>query len=637
MSSNNPINIKTTVDLSGFQGFSAGANEAGAAAKQMAEKFIQSGLSAKEAEAALVNLGYAAKEAAAAAGTLAVSNEAATSAMASSTASMSGLERATAMAGARIVGMESGMGAMGYQIGRVAAYLPGLGELFAIALPIGIVVMAAEAFSKLGDEIRKQNEEAAAMVSTTSNLTSAIEMENLRLDDQIAKLELRPTENRLAEALIQAKEKADELGKSLSNDIEKSFELTEQDWLSKLIHGTSSDLVNFSEGVKDIFVKISDAKLQLSEAAPGSDAQKAALQNEIGLYRQLYQAATDVANVAADANQKARLEDFAASALNAANALQSAQEYSSKIVTVAGLEQQKAVTDFWAKYSVGFKDANDQLAKHDEFWKKFWAHQQEEQEKSVKRREEIDAEGQRHLAEAAARAQREGVEQNTAAATQAAKAVQESLAAMQAARESAMSGHAGTFAKIIGDDQSQKQIAQLSADIATITSSIDRLKADAAAIQHQPFLNEQDQKNVDAYKTKIGELESELQRLQQQMLRLKAENQPVWIQIRQNMEQSIDAGFAAFNSGFTRMLAGGESFRNVMNQLWNGMASSFINFVLRMGEEWVEQHVIMIAIAKLFQAVGLDVSGQIAANKAAAASAAGLAGANAVASFAAAP
>jgi hypothetical protein len=104
------------------------------------------------------------------------------------------------------------------------------------------------------------------------------------------------------------------------------------------------------------------------------------------------------------------------------------------------------------------------------------------------------------------------------------------------------------------------------------------------------------------------------------------------------MVNSFQAGFAAFNSGLVKMVAGGQSFTKTMQQLWTGMASTFIEAVLKMGEQWLVSHVLMIGIQKLFQAIGLGgAADEVANNKVKAVSAAGLAGANATASWALAP
>ena len=188
---------------------------------------MQSGMSAKDAEGALVGLGYSAREAA---GTMealgAAASKSVVPGLASASASMVGFERASAMAAARITGsMVPGLGMAGYQLGRVAAFLPGMGPLFQAALPIALIAFAAERIKDWNDELDKTRDKITALAVSTREEADAIEIENLKLEDQISKLENRPTVNGPAIALEEIRLKADKVAESIGKALQSVDEL----------------------------------------------------------------------------------------------------------------------------------------------------------------------------------------------------------------------------------------------------------------------------------------------------------------------------------------------------------------------------------------------------------------------------
>jgi hypothetical protein len=153
--STNPINITTTVDLSGIQKFTAGAKEAGSAAAEMAEKFMRSGLSAKEAASVLQNLGYSEEQAAEAAGVLATTQEAVAAATDKATESIS--RNFSAMGAAReemgVLTNSSGMVAGG--LARIAASSEILGPLIQAAFPAFAILGIIDLLSMVPTGIEK--------------------------------------------------------------------------------------------------------------------------------------------------------------------------------------------------------------------------------------------------------------------------------------------------------------------------------------------------------------------------------------------------------------------------------------------------------------------------------------------------
>jgi hypothetical protein len=81
-----------------------------------------------------------------------------------------------------------------------------------------------------------------------------------------------------------------------------------------------------------------------------------------------------------------------------------------------------------------------------------------------------------------------------------------------------------------------------------------------------------------------------------------------WENLKTSMESAANAGFNSFNSAFVKMLNTGTSFIKVMQQLWLGMVDTFVTSILKMAEQWVVQHVIMMAISKIFGATSSEAS-----------------------------
>lgn len=109
--------------------------------------------------------------------------------------------------------------------------LPGVGaalsSAFAATAIVFIIVKIAELIEK--HELLAKAAEKAALA--TENLaikegdhTKSLELANLKLDDQIAKLENRPDRNKLAEALLESGIAADNLAATFSKDFEKMDE-----------------------------------------------------------------------------------------------------------------------------------------------------------------------------------------------------------------------------------------------------------------------------------------------------------------------------------------------------------------------------------------------------------------------------
>ena len=110
--------------------------------------------------------------------------------------------------------------------------IPGVGEAFGAMLPIAGVAVAIEVVGKLiGGLIEKQEalakaQHAAAQAATDqavkeADQTEALELTNLKLDDQIARLEHKPAHNYMAEAILETAMEMDKLAAGFAADFAK--------------------------------------------------------------------------------------------------------------------------------------------------------------------------------------------------------------------------------------------------------------------------------------------------------------------------------------------------------------------------------------------------------------------------------
>ena len=116
-------------------------------------------------------------------------------------------------------------------VSTLIAHIAPVGALMAAAFPIlgviALIEIIGKAISKHEDyeaALRKNAEEEANLEIRERDRADQLQVTNLKLEDQINKIEGRPEKNRLAIALLEAKIKADELATSLSTVLDKSNE-----------------------------------------------------------------------------------------------------------------------------------------------------------------------------------------------------------------------------------------------------------------------------------------------------------------------------------------------------------------------------------------------------------------------------
>lgn len=116
-----------------------------------------------------------------------------------------------------------------------AAELPGIGMLMSAAFPIAAVAVVAKSIYEAAEAAKKHREELEKMAGQMDAATASIfkhaqslQLDNLRMADQIAQLEGRPARNKLAEALIEARNRSIELIASLKQAVTQQGKLLEE-------------------------------------------------------------------------------------------------------------------------------------------------------------------------------------------------------------------------------------------------------------------------------------------------------------------------------------------------------------------------------------------------------------------------
>lgn len=292
------------------------------------------------------------QRAAAASAELAAAQDALKVSSGGGTAAVGGLERVLAQAGGRALGAAGGMGMMGGAIGRVAGILPGLSTAFAVALPIALIALAIEKIEEFRENIAKAVREDDNLAIASFKVADSVQLENDKLEDQIAKLQGFPEKNRLAEALLEAKAAAEDLTKSLNETLQKENDLLNVGIFSQFFAAASGNEKDAAERMQPFLNQIIAARLKLAEAPPGSDQANSAIEQQIDLYTKLNaQISKEVLNLEAagvtktgefkDADSIAKLQSQSITAMNAVAALKSELKQEPLRVQVAGLENQK--------------------------------------------------------------------------------------------------------------------------------------------------------------------------------------------------------------------------------------------------------------------------------------------------------
>ncbi len=121
------------------------------------------------------------------------------------------------------------------ELARLIAHIPAVGAAFTAMLPVIGVVAAISVISKLIEKheelISKQKAQKAASAEAAmgfANEAKSIELTNLKLEDQLAKLEKKPKNNAVAEALLENEIAMDKFVGKAATDLAKLTKDTEE-------------------------------------------------------------------------------------------------------------------------------------------------------------------------------------------------------------------------------------------------------------------------------------------------------------------------------------------------------------------------------------------------------------------------
>lgn len=222
-----------------------------------------------------------------------------------------------AVGGLKLAFEDAGV-AVNRHVARWLATLPALGAVFAAAFPVFAIISFADSLFKAGEKMDTHSEKMAKMVRESLDLTlsfdkqaESIQITNLKLEDHIATLQRKPTQNGIAIAALEAKRALEELIKSFQDAIAKENELLagqKQGFFNKLLHGDS--------GINDVLAQINEFHDKIEETATrlrlaskeGNKQQTADYKAELDAQNAEYRA---FLNGQIAANDKARQEKIA--------------------------------------------------------------------------------------------------------------------------------------------------------------------------------------------------------------------------------------------------------------------------------------------------------------------------------------
>lgn len=248
-------------------------------------------------------------------------------------------------------------------LNTLIAQIPGVGAAFAAMLPIAGALVFIEVIAKLIEKhealkkaIQQAADEATNHAVKEADQAKSLEVTNLKLDDQIRKLEHKPAHNYMKEAILETSEAIDRLAAAAATDFQKmGLELINQTGLwHSFARGLDDAWSGFAQGhgygnTTDALKKIQEkleavevARRKLAEAPMDKDSQ---VEGQKALITALQEQnkAIDYA-VQKTPLQSAlllQLKTAAASTAAEVKALNTEIEIGSKKKTVAGLEQNK--------------------------------------------------------------------------------------------------------------------------------------------------------------------------------------------------------------------------------------------------------------------------------------------------------
>lgn len=508
---------------------------------------------------------------------------------------------------------------MGVRVPRaVSSLIAGiapLGPLLQAAFPILGAIALVEVIEKIIDHFEKAAEEAAkfateqADVQSKAELTSqSLELENLKLEDQIAKLEGRPTTNKLREELlavaVAAGQVSEQLSKTLGETLKtfsdvgtwEKLKATFTDMTGSIKDDTFSKMDAAIKGVKDSLTLLTAAQKE-KDALP-TEANEKAYADALAATQATMQRSLGVLKEYDDGTEqnKVRIHDLemAISQLGEAHdSLAKKAEAAKDKQVIAADEAAKAQTEAAKKAIDEYNKIIDAQAKYEE---------------SLLR----DAQAQNELTNAqqqfAEKAQSEDTKAWLAqlkAGEEAAKKLKASMEELAAAQDKLAEETA--VAPLKAQEEQLKRLAalhpQMEREVAAQLAAIYKQEADAAIAADdakmarlQTNITElQSQTTAAAVSgdaTRLAELQAELNKelaeytkyeTEKVKLEQDAQNKIAALQDEQTkgVDKYVDKASSEFSSLFTNVITGHETMGKAVTQVLDRMLQAFIQYIVR--------------------------------------------------------
>jgi hypothetical protein len=548
-------------------------------------------------------------------------------------------------------------------ITRVIASLGSLGPALEAALPaaaiIAAVALIAEHYQKVAEAQRKAATESQNLSIAQADETKALELTNLKLDDQIARLEHKAPKNYMAEALKETSIAVDQLAAKYASEFQKIDAEIDKNvgimgrmkdawtWMTTVQPVTSEgvksqtdalwDVKKAMDAVEDARKRIADAKSGSKDEATAREALIAALKNEESVI------AATLPHLETQSAIYTQVKSAATSAASEIKNLNLELEAGSKKGTVATLEQQAAIDAVAKKWDEAFHKMNTAapiLSATDKL-KHVWDNFENER---IKKQEEADKAIEESQKRAAERMQRI-VEQETQINIQ---NFHDMISQIKSEQENLQAGFATRNAGLSGLGLDAAKVSEAKEVIAQVTQEMMRLQAERQTLESdRALLSPGDTADVDKYTQAINALNLKLAELKKQeaeaeaetvklgtswsayFTRMKGETTDLGTTIRVSLENSVTQFTTGFANAMSKSIVEGKNFGQAMRQVAAQILESMLSMLIQWLEKWIITHTLMAVIGK--STMTGQVGATIAADKAMQAAAAGLAAANAMA------
>ncbi len=639
------LKILVSVDLSPLEQLAAASRETAEATTSMgsafnlaqtpavnlANRLLASGVSTKELGMALKATGMSAQDAAATVASMTAATAALGKEAADTTVKVTALDRAMAAGAVRMLASEAGIGQLGFALARVGAASATLAPIMAGLFGATAFLVGAAMLEHFIEEFEKWKglaEETAHKMDDVSlslvRQNDQLDLSNAKLQIQIDKLEHRPP-NYLAEALGEARVKSDELSKSLEDALQHMTQIM------KAGPGFASSIILGTGNVQKVAEILAPLETQLQSANTLEEKRNVILAARTTLQAQLADASktevmhipagtrggardivsapdADTVNIykAALAGVDALLEKITGTekqgvlesklaqdekAHAAFSASEKAEEAAASLAAYSRKLLEQDVSDFQAAQlrKISLQLAIDIEAAAER--KKISDTEKSENEKAVKemtdsylnswksaietqRLEFADSQKKSGLAMHGAEAG-----EHLATAGLSGGPIRQAIEGNAIAQESQLRRRRLPMHRARRKSY-RLEISQLQAQMETVAAS--------------------EGTDSNTYKQLARDLEtltrlydgatSATERWANELTSLAAQMKSVAPTIQQSLSAGLSnaaqAGFAAFNSNFNKLITGGQNFARTMQNTWTAMAESFIQATLRMGEAW---------------------------------------------------